>query len=109
MPSALAAKKARPRAAPQSPTRVSPPLRPKVLPFTPLPPASTQLLLDIDADNNNKGEDKVEDDDVEEPPSPPPVVRFISIWKAFNRKEVLSRSRLIILDQNILYLTAIKA
>ena len=34
-PSVLAAKKARPRAAPQPTTRVSPPLRPKVLLFTP--------------------------------------------------------------------------
>jgi len=38
-PSVPAPKKARPRAAPR-PTRISPPLRPKVLPFTPLPPAS---------------------------------------------------------------------
>jgi len=31
----------------------------------------------------------VEDNNVEKPP--PPVVRFISVWKAFNRTEVLPR------------------
>ena len=30
----------------------------------------------------------MEDDNIEEP-LPPPVVYFISIWKVFNRKEVL--------------------
>ena len=39
-PSIPAAKKARPRAAPQPPTRVSTPPRPKVLLFTLSPPAS---------------------------------------------------------------------
>ena len=33
----------------------------------------------------------MEDDDAEEPP-PPAVVRFISMWKALNRKEVLPRT-----------------
>ena len=78
-PSAPAAKKARPRAAPQPPTRVSTPLRPKVLPFTLLPPASAQPLIDIDAEDNDKGEEEVEDDDAEEPPPLLPVVRFISV------------------------------
>jgi len=40
-PSAPAAKKARLRAAPQPPIHVSIPPHPKVLPFTPLPLAST--------------------------------------------------------------------
>jgi hypothetical protein len=40
-PSIPAAKKAKPRAAPQPPTRASTPPRPKVLPFTLSPPAST--------------------------------------------------------------------
>ena len=87
-PSAPAAKKARPRAAPQPPTRVSPPLRPEVSPFTPLPLVSAQPLIDIDAEDNDEGEEEVEDDDAEEPP-PPLVVCFMSMWKAFNGKEVL--------------------
>ena len=87
-PSVLAAKKARPRAAPQPPTRVSTPPRPEVSPFTLLPPASTQPLIDIDAEDNDEGEEEVEDDNAEEPP-PPAVVRFMSIWKALNGKEVL--------------------
>jgi len=86
-PSVSAAKKARPRAAPQPPTRVSTPPRPIVSPFTPSPPASAQPLVDTDAEDNNEGEEEVEDDDTEE--QPPPVVRFISIWKAVNGKEVL--------------------
>jgi hypothetical protein len=77
-PSIPAAKKTRPRVAPQPPTRVSTPPRPKVSPFTPSPLASAQPLIDIDAEDNNKGEEEVEDDDAEEPP-PPAVVRFISI------------------------------
>jgi len=40
IPSVPVAKKARPKVAPQPPTRVSLPLRPKMLPFTPSPPAS---------------------------------------------------------------------
>jgi len=62
-----------------------------VSPFTPSPPASAQPLIDTDAEDNDEGEEEVEDDDAEEPP-PPPVVRFISIWKVFNRKEVLPRT-----------------
>ena len=108
-PSTPVAKKVRPRVAPQPPIRVSPPLRPKVLPFTPSPPASAQPLIDIDAEDNDEGEKEVEDNNTEEPPSPPAVVRFISVWKAFNRKEVLPKSQLTILYQDILYLTAIKA
>jgi len=46
--------------------------------FTPLPPASAQLLIGIDIENNNKGEEEVEDNNVEELP-PPPVVHFISM------------------------------
>jgi hypothetical protein len=107
-PSVPAAKKTRPRAAPQPPTRVSTPPRPKVSPFTPSPPASAQPLIDIDKEDNDEGEEEVEDDNVEEPP-PPPVVRFMSVWKAFNRMEVLPGTRSAMLDQNILYLTAIKA
>ena len=57
-------------------------------PFTPLPPASAQPIIDIDAEDNNEGEEEVEDDNAEEPP-PPAVVRFISMWKALNGKEVL--------------------
>ena len=34
----------------------------------------------------------MEDDDIEEPPELLAVVRFMSVWKAFNRKEVLPRS-----------------
>ena len=103
-PFVLAAKKV--KAVPQPPTRVSPPLRPKVLPFTLLPPASAQPLIE-DAEDNDEGEEEVEDDDVEEPP--PPVVRFMSVWKAFNGKEVLPGTCLAMLDQNILYLTVIEA
>ena len=82
-PSVPAAKKARPRAAPQPTIYVSPPLRPKVSLFTPLPPLSAQPLIDIDAEDNDEGEEEVEDDDAEEPLPPllplPPVVRFMSI------------------------------
>jgi len=53
---------------------------------------SAQPLIDIDAEDNNKGEEEVEDNNIKEPPPPPPVVRFISVWKAFNRKEVLPRT-----------------
>jgi hypothetical protein len=60
-------------------------------PFTPLPLASAQPLIDIDVENNNKGEEEVEDNNIEEP-LPPVVVRFISMWKVFNRKEVLPRT-----------------
>ena len=60
-------------------------------PFTPSPLASAQPLIEIDVEDNNKGEEEVEDNNAEEPP-PPPVVRFISMWKAFNRKEVLPRT-----------------
>ena len=77
-PSAPAAKKARPRAAPQPPTRVSPPLRPEVSPFTPLPLVSAQPLIDIDAEDNNKGEEEVKDNNTEEL-ALPLVVHFISI------------------------------
>jgi len=114
-PSTPVAKKAKPKVAPQPSTRISPPLRPKVSLFTPSPPASAQPLINIntkdndEGEDNNKGEKEVEDDDAEEPPSPPAVVRFISVWKAFNKKEVLPRSRSAMLNQNILYLTAIKA
>jgi len=76
-PSIPAAKKVKPRVAPQPPTRVSTPLRPKVLPFTLLPPASAQPLIDVDIEDNNKGEE-VEDNNIEELP-PLAVVRFISI------------------------------
>lgn len=107
-PSIPAPKKARSRAAPP-PTRVSPPLRPEVSPFTPSPPASAQPPVDIDAEDNDEGEEEVEDDDTEEPPEPPAVVRFMSVWKAFNGKEVLPGSRSAMLDQDILYLTAIEA
>jgi hypothetical protein len=68
-----------------------------VSPFTPLPLASTQPLIDIDAEDNDKEKEEVEDDDAEELP-PPPVVRFMSVWKAFNGKEVLPETRLVILD-----------
>ena len=77
-PSAPAAKKARPRAAPQPPTRVSPPLRPEVSLFMPLLPASAQPLIDINAEDNNKGEEEVKDNNAEELLLPL-VVRFISI------------------------------
>ena len=70
---------------------------------------SAQPLIDIDAEDNNKGEDEVEDNNAEEPPEPLVVVHFISMWKAFNRKEALPRSCLAILNQDILYLTTIKA
>ena len=63
-----------------------------MLPFTLLPTASAEPLIDIDVEDNNEGEDKVEDDDTEEPLEPPAVIRFISMWKAFNRKEVLPRT-----------------
>ena len=77
-------------------------------PFTPLPLASAQPIIDIDAEDNDEGEEEVEDDDAEEPP-PPAVVRFMSMWKALNGKEVLPGTRSAMLDQNILYLTAIEA
>ena len=77
-PSIPAPKKARPRAAPQ-PTPISSPLRPKVSPFTLLPLASAQPPIDIDAEDNNKGEEEVEDNDAEKPPELPAVVRFISV------------------------------
>ena len=77
-PSAPAAKKARPRAVPQPPTRVSPPLRPEVSLFMPLPPVSAQPLIDIDVEDNNKGKKEVEDNNAEELLLPL-VVRFISI------------------------------
>jgi len=47
--------------------------------FTPLPPASAQPPIDIDAEDNNKGEEEVEDDNMEEPLEPLAVVRFISV------------------------------
>ena len=55
---------------------------------------NTHILqsLYIDIEDNNKGEEEVEDDDAEEPPEPLAVVRFISVWKAFNRKEGLPGS-----------------
>ena len=43
-----------------------------------LPPASAQPLIDIDIEDNNKGEEEVEDNNKEELP-PLLVVRFISI------------------------------
>jgi hypothetical protein len=48
-------------------------------------------LVDIDAEDNDKEEGEEEDDNIKElePPSPPAVVRFISVWKIFNGKEVL--------------------
>ncbi len=45
--------------------------------------------MDTDVKDNNEGEEDIEDDDVDEPPSPLPVICFISVWKAFNEKEVL--------------------
>ena len=96
-PFILAPKKIKLRVAPQ-PTRISPPLCPKVSLFTLLPLVSAQPLVDIDIKDNDKEEVEVEDDDIEEPPELLAVVRFISIWKAFNKKKVLPRSRLAILD-----------
>ena len=90
-PSAPAAKKARPRAAPQ-PTYVSPLLCPEVLLFMPSPLVSTQPLVDVNAEDNNEREDEVKDDNAEELLLLPAVVHFISVWKAFNRKEVLPES-----------------
>ena len=60
----------------------------------PLPLLSAQPLIDIDAEDNDEGEEEVEDDNVEEPPPPPLllVVRFMSIWKAFNGKEALPKT-----------------
>ena len=73
-------------------------------PFILLLPASAQPLIDIDIENNNKGEEEVEDNNTKEPPPPPAVVWFISVWKVFNRKEVLPRICIVMLDWNILYL-----
>jgi hypothetical protein len=85
-PSVPAAKKAKPKATPQPPTHISPPLCPEVLLFTPLPLVSAQPLIDINAENNDKGEEEVEDDDADKPELlllPPAVVYFMSIWKVF--------------------------
>ena len=56
-----------------------------------LPPASAQPLVDIDAEDNDEEKGEEEDNNIEELelPLPPAVVRFMSVWKAFNRKEVL--------------------
>jgi len=71
-------KKAKSKAAPR-PTYVSPPLRPKISPFTPSPPASAQPLVNINIKDNNEGKKKVEDDDTEEPLKPLAVIYFINI------------------------------
>jgi len=78
IPFVPAPKKAKPRAAPR-PTHVSPPLRPKVSLFTPLPPVSTQPPVDIDVEDNDEGEEDMEDDNTEEPLEPLAVVCFINV------------------------------
>ena len=80
-PSAPAAKKVRPRAAPQPPIHVSLPSCPKASPFTPSlsPPASAQPLTDIDVEDNNDREKEAKDNNIEEPPSLLAVVYFISV------------------------------
>jgi hypothetical protein len=53
---------------------------------------SAQPLININAEDNNKREEEVKDNNTEElepPLLPLIVVHFISIWKAFNKKEVL--------------------
>ena len=55
-------------------------------------PAFTQPLLDVNAEDNDEGEEEVEDNNAEDPLSLLAVVYFISVWKAFNRKEVLPES-----------------
>jgi hypothetical protein len=40
---------------------------------------STEPLIDIDIEDNNKGEEKVEDNNTEEPLELPVIVCFISI------------------------------
>ena len=51
-----------------------------------------QPSINIDAENNDKGEEEVKDNDAKKPPEPPMVICFISVWKAFNEKEVLPKS-----------------
>ena len=57
----------------------------------PLLPLSAQPLIDTDAEDNDEGEEEVNNNNVEEllAPPVPPVVRFMSMWKAFNGKEAL--------------------
>ena len=56
-----------------------------------LPLVSAQPLIDIDAEDNNKEESKIEDNNIKklELLLPLTVIYFISMKKAFNKKEVL--------------------
>ena len=108
-PFAPVAKKARPKAVPQPLIHVSPLLCSEVSLFMPSLLVFTQPLLDVDVEDNDKGEEKVKDNDTKELLLPLAVVCFMSVWKAFNGKEVLPGNQSAMLDQDILYLTAIEA
>jgi hypothetical protein len=100
-PSVQPTKKAKPRAAlcPSTPPRALI----ELLTLSPLLPQSAQP----NAEDNNEVEEEVEDDDVEELPAEP--VRFMSVWKAVNGKEILPGTRSAMLDSNTIYLTTIEA
>jgi hypothetical protein len=105
-PSVQPAKKAKPlKVKPRAALCPSTPPRAliELLTSSPLPPQSAQS----NAEDNDEVEEEVEDDDVEELPEEP--VRFMSVWKAVNGKEILPSTRLAMLDSNTIYLTTIEA
>ena len=57
-----------------------------------LPLVFAQSLVDINIKNNDEEKEEVEDDDIDELLKLLAVVYFISVWKAFNKKEVLPKS-----------------
>ena len=77
-PFAPAAKKAKPRAAPQLPIYVSTPPCLIISLFMPSPPVSAQPLVNTDTENNDKEKEEVEDNNAKEQLLPP-VVRFMSV------------------------------
>ena len=105
-PSVQPTKKAKPlKAKPRAAQCPSTPLCTPIELFTSSPPLPQSAQPD--AEDNDEVEDEVEDDDVEELPVEP--VRFMSVWKAVNGKEILPGTQSAMFDSNTIYLTAIEA
>ena len=105
-PSVQPTKKAKPlKAKPRAALRPSTPLCTPIELFTSSPPLPQSAQPD--AEDNDEVEEEVEDDDVEELPVEP--VRFMSVWKAVNGKEILPGTQSAMFDSNTIYLTAIEA